>query len=107
MKIFAALPAALVLLVLAAAPASARGGFEFDCGNQDPAPQGAPYTDLQADNISCRGAHKVASKFVAEPFTGGYKGWVCKSRQVGVEELKVKCSRDNKGGQRLKFFWGA
>jgi len=107
MKILAALPAALVLLVIAAAPASAHRSYELDCGNQTPAPQGAPYTALKADNISCRGAHKVAAKFVSEPFTDGYKGWVCKSKQVGVEELKVKCERDNKGGQRLKFFWGA
>ena len=72
-----------------------------------PAPLGAPYTDLKAENVSCKGAHKVATKFTKDPFTEGYKGWKCDSKQVGVEELKVKCARDNKGGQRLKFFWGA
>lgn len=107
MKILAVLPAALVLLVLAASPASAHRGSFVDCGDQNPAPQGAPYTSLKADNVSCRGAHKVATKYVSKPFTEGYKGWKCDAKQIGYEQLKVKCARDNNGGQRLKFFWGA
>jgi hypothetical protein len=106
MKILVSLAAAVVL-VIAAAPASAHGGYGLDCGDQNPAPQGAPYTNLKADNVSCSTAHKVADNYVAEPQTGGYKGWVCKAKQTGYEQLKVKCSRDNRGGQRIKFNWGA
>jgi hypothetical protein len=107
MKILAVIPAAVVVAVIAASPASARGGYEFDCGDQNPAPLGAPYTNLKADNVSCTGAHKVATKYTKAPFTDGYKGWSCDARQTGYEQLKVKCERDNKGGQRLKFNWGA
>ena len=107
MRILAALPAALILLVLAASPASAHRGYEFDCGNQNPAPLGAPYTNLKADNVSCKGAHRVATKYTKGPFTHGYKGWACDAKQTGYEQLKVKCTRDNNGGQRLKFNWGA
>jgi hypothetical protein len=108
MKTFLSLAAALVVLAIAATPASAhRGGYDLACGDQNPAPLGAPYTNLKADNISCTGAHRVATKYTEKPFTDGYKGWACDSKPTGYEQLKVKCSRDNNGGQRLKFNWGA
>lgn len=107
MKILAPFAAVAVLLVLAASPASAHRGYENDCGDQNPAPQGAPYTSLKADNVSCKAAHKVAKRFVKEPFTSGYRGWACDSKQVGAEELKVSCGREKNGLQRIKFFWGA
>lgn len=109
MKMLAIPAAALVLFAIAATPASAdaKRGDWTKCGDQNPAPLGAPYTNLKADNVSCKGAHRVATKFTKKPFTEGYKGWACDSKQAGFEELKVKCWRDNRGGQYLKFFWGA
>jgi hypothetical protein len=108
MKILASLATVAVVLLVAAAPASAhRGSYELACGDQNPAPLGAPYTNLKAHNISCTGAHKVATKYTEKPFTRGYKGWTCDAKQTGYEQLKVKCARDNNGGQGLKFNWGA
>jgi hypothetical protein len=108
MKILASFAAVAVLLLAVASPApAAHKGYE-SCGDQTTPTQGAPYTNLKADNVSCKGAHKVADRYVKQPFTNGYKGWACDAKQVGAEELKVSCGRDKKGKtQRLKFFWGA
>jgi hypothetical protein len=108
MKILASFAAAAVLVLAAAAPAPAAHNRYESCGDQTTPTQGAPYTNLKADGVSCRGAHKVADKYVKKPFTNGYKGWACDAKQVGAEELKVSCGRDKNGKtQRLKFFWGA
>jgi hypothetical protein len=108
MKTLVPLAAAVVLIALGASPASAhRGGYELACGDQNPAPLGAPYTNLKAHNVACTGAHRIATKYTEGPFTDGYKGWACDSKQTGYEQVKVKCTRDNNGGQGLKFNWGA
>jgi hypothetical protein len=102
-----ALPAiAAVLLVLGAAPASAHGGYDRECGDQADT-LGAPWTNLEADNVSCRAARNLADFYVSGPYEDDYKGWVCDEKQLGPEDLKVKCKRPKNGGQRLKFFYGA
>jgi hypothetical protein len=98
--------AAVAILLVAAGPAAARGGYENRCGDQESA-MGAPWTNLKADNVSCRAARKLADVYVSADWDGEYKGWTCKDKQLGPEELKVKCTRPKHDGQRLKFFWGA
>jgi hypothetical protein len=98
--------AAVAALAIAAAPASARGGYDRSCGDQVDA-MGAPWTGLKADNVSCRAARKLADVYTSAAYEDDYKGWKCGERQLGPEELKVKCKRPKNGGQRLKFFWGA
>jgi hypothetical protein len=101
------IPAAVAaLLVLAAAPASAHGSYDRACGDQADT-LGAPWTDLEADNVSCRAARNLADEYVSGPYDDDFKGWVCDEKQLGPEDLKVKCKRAKNGGQRLKFFWGA
>ena len=68
---------------------------------------GAPWTNLKADNVSCRAARKLADVYVSADWDGEYHHWTCKDKQLGPEEIKVKCTRPKNGGQRLKFFWGA
>jgi hypothetical protein len=97
---------ATALLILGAAPASGHGGYDRDCGDQADA-MGAPWTDLKADNVSCRAARNLADDYVSADYDGHFHNWKCHQKQLGPEDLKVKCKRPKNGGQRLKFFWGA
>jgi hypothetical protein len=106
MKILLATASAAIVLLLAASPASARGGFDRSCGDQQGG-MGAPWTSLKADNVSCRAATRLADVYVSADWSGEYRNWTCKDKQLGPEELKVKCKRPKNGGQRLKFYWGA
>jgi hypothetical protein len=98
--------AAAVVLSIAAAPASARGGFDRFCGDQVGA-MGAPWTSLKADNVSCRSARNLANIYTSAAYDPPFHNWKCREKQLGPEDLKVKCKRPKNGGQRLKFFWGA
>jgi hypothetical protein len=103
-----ALALAAALLVVAATPASAHhGSYERDCGDQSPPSEMSPYTDLEADNVSCGAARKLADKYSSGEFSDGYKGWACNAKVLSVEDLKVKCQRDKNGGQRAKFLVGS
>ena len=98
--------AAAVALSIAAAPASARGSFDRACGDQVEA-MGAPWTGLKADNVSCRAARNLANIYVSAAYDPPFHSWKCREKQLGPEDLKIKCKRAKNGGQRLKFFWGA
>jgi hypothetical protein len=98
--------AAATVLLIAAVPASAAGGYDRECGDQADA-MGAPWTGLKADNVTCRAARNLADEYTSAAYEDDYRGWICNERQIGHEELKVKCKRPKNGGQRLKFFWGA
>jgi opacity protein-like surface antigen len=101
--------AALLLTAVAAAPAAGHGGYggyDRACGDQAHT-LGAPWTELQADNVSCHAARNLADVYVSGGYNDDYKGWVCDEKQLGPEDLKVKCKRPKNGGQRLKFFYGA
>ena len=98
--------AAAVVLSIAAAPASARGGFDRSCGDQVGA-MGAPWTGLVADNVSCRAARNLADIYTSAAYDPPFHNWKCREKQLGPEDLKIKCKRPKNGGQRLKFFWGA
>lgn len=103
------LPAAVAVLLvlgLGAVPASGHSGYDRECGDQAEV-LGAPWTNLKADNVSCRAARNLADVYVSGPYDDDYKGWVCDEKQLGPEDLKVKCERPKNGGQRLKFFYGA
>jgi hypothetical protein len=90
-------------LALAATPASAHRSYERDCGDQSPPSERSPYTDLQADNVSCHAARVVADKYSDGEFSDGYKNWACDAKVLSVDDLKVKCFREKNGGQRIKF----
>ena len=94
------------LISIPAAPASARGSFGRSCGDQVGA-MGAPWTGLKADNVSCRAARNLADIYVSAAYDPPFHSWKCREKQLGPEDLKVKCKRPKNGGQRLKFFWGA
>jgi hypothetical protein len=105
-KLLLPLAAALVPL-LAAAPASARGGgYDRACGDQVGS-MGAPWTNLKADNVSCRAARNLADIYTSAAYDPPFRNWKCREKQLGPEDLKVRCKRPKNGGQRLKFFWGA
>jgi hypothetical protein len=93
-------------LLIVAAPAAARGGYDRACGDQVDA-MGAPWTNLKADNVSCRAARNLADIYVSAAYDDDFKNWVCNEKVLGAEDVKVKCKRPKNGGQRLKFFWGA
>ncbi len=97
--------AALAVLILAA-PASAGGGYDRSCGDQESA-MGAPWTSLKADNVSCRAARNLADIYVSAAYDPPFHNWTCREKQLGPEDLKIKCKRPKNGGQRLKFFYGA
>jgi hypothetical protein len=105
MKIPLATASAVVVLFVAAGSATA-GGFDRGCGDQESA-MGAPWTNLKADNVSCRAARNLADVYVSADWDGEYRHWTCKDKQLGPEEQKIKCKRPKNGGQKLKFFWGA
>ena len=94
------------VLALGAGPASARGGYDRECGDQVGA-MGAPWTDLKADNVSCRAARNLADIYVSAAYDPPFHDWKCRSKTLGPEDLKIKCKRPKNGGQRLKFFYGA
>jgi len=98
--------ALVLVLSIAATPAAASGGFDRSCGDQVGA-MGAPWTGLQADNVSCRAARNLADIYVSAAYDPPFHNWKCREKQLGPEDLKVKCKRPKNGGQRLKFFWGA
>ncbi len=106
MKSLIAIGLAVLAVLLAASPASARGGYDRSCGDQEGA-MGAPWINLKADNVSCRAATRLADVYVSAGWSGEYRHWTCKDKQLGPEEQKVKCKRPKNGGQRLKFYWGA
>jgi hypothetical protein len=101
-----ALAAAVAGLLIIAAPAGASGGYDRACGDQVGA-MGAPWTGLEADNVSCRAARNLADVYVSAAYDDDFKNWVCDEKMLGPEDVKIKCKRPKNGGQRLKFFWGA
>ncbi len=106
-KLLLALAVVLVLSIAATpAAANASGGFDRACGDQAGA-MGAPWTNLKADNVSCRAARNLADIYVSAAYDPPFHSWKCRKKQLGPEDLKVKCKRSKNGGQRLKFFWGA
>lgn len=98
--------AVAALISIPATAASARGGYERACGDQAGA-MGAPWTGLRADNVSCRAARNLADIYTSAAYDPPFHSWKCREKQLGPEDLKVKCKRPKNGGQRLKFFWGA
>jgi hypothetical protein len=68
---------------------------------------GAPWTALEADNVVCSVARRLADVYVRGSYEDDFKNWVCREKQLGPEELKVKCRRPKNGGQRLRFLYGA
>ncbi len=100
-----ALPLVVAAFLIVAAPASA-GNFDRACGDQVNA-MGAPWTNLKVANASCRAGRNLADEYTSAAYEDDYKHWVCNEKQLGPEDLKVKCKRPKNGGQRLKFFWGA
>src|SRR3954453_14301828 len=104
-KLLLGLALALVLSI-AATPAAASASFDRSCGDQAGA-MGAPWTNLKADNASCRAARNLADVYVSAAYDPPFHSWECREKQLGPEDLKIKCKRPKNGGQRLKFFWGA
>ena len=95
-----------LVLSIAATPAAASGRYDRSCGDQAGA-MGAPWVGLQADNVSCRSARNLADIYVSAAYDPPFHNWKCREKQLGPEDLKIKCKRPKNGGERLKFFWGA
>jgi hypothetical protein len=101
--LLASLVAAAALILV---PSAVAGTYERSCGGQVDA-MGAPWTNLKADNVSCRAARNLADVYVSAAYDPPFHSWKCREQVLGPEDLKIKCKRPKNGGQRLKFFWGA
>ena len=101
-----ALAAAAVLSIAAASGLGARRATTAPAATRWGA-MGAPWTSLKADNVSCRAARNLANIYVSAAYDPPFHNWKCREKQLGPEDLKIKCKRPKNGGQRLKFFYGA
>jgi hypothetical protein len=94
--------AAAAALALPAAPAGAHNGGFTACGDSDT----AGWYDLQARDVACRVARKVADHYIliAHAEDDGYKGWRCANTQDADNPLRTACRRTKDGKhQKIKF----
>jgi hypothetical protein len=96
--------AAAAVSVSFASSATANDYFK-GCGSQ-PHP-GAGWYHVRAHHIGCHKAREVARHYWR---TGDshFRGWSCKSRQVGEELFKARCHRHHNGRyQVVRFQYGS
>ena len=101
-------PESCLLLTPGAADAANR------CGNLPGSGARAAF-DIEAPGLSCKKAKKVARAFTNEAAIGGPVKRVdaagfsfrCKTKQIGFETFRTKCTASTAGGpRRSSFTWG-
>ena len=94
----------LVAIVVPGGAAAKPSGGGFTSCSDDLSHAG--WYDLQARNVACRVAAKVANHFilVAHAEDDGYKGWACANTQRADDPIQNACKRRKHGRkQKLKF----
>jgi hypothetical protein len=106
LRLTLALAIVAAALMLPLTQSSTANDYFKGCGSQHHG--GAGWYLVRAHHVGCHTARGVARHYWNTGGDAHFRGWTCRSRQVGEELFKARCHRHHNGRfQVVRFQYGS